>query len=100
MVQCSVSAQKEAHVDSSSSITSSLISRSLGYTDASPENPHPQHNDPITPGLSVMPEETLYSVFKQSTAGLKTARQEGDKLKALNSTGRVDFVIQVHSPIT
>jgi len=43
-----------------------------------------------------MPEETLYSVFKQSTSGLKTARQEADKLKAINSTGRVDFVIQVH----
>jgi hypothetical protein len=42
-----------------------------------------------------MPEETLYSVFKQSTSGLKTARQEADKLKAINSTGRVDFVIQV-----
>lgn len=42
-----------------------------------------------------MPEETLYSVFKQSTTGLKTARQEADKLKAINSTGRVDFVIQV-----
>jgi hypothetical protein len=45
-----------------------------------------------------MPEETLYSVFKQSTTGLKTARQEADKLKAINSTGRVDFVIQVPSP--
>jgi hypothetical protein len=46
-----------------------------------------------------MPEETLYSVFRQSTAGLKTARQEADKLKAINSTGRVDFVIQVlHIP--
>ena len=42
-----------------------------------------------------MPEETLYSVFKQSTTGLRTARQEADKLKAINSTGRVDFVIQV-----
>ena len=42
-----------------------------------------------------MPEETLYSVFKQSTTGLKTARQEASKLKAINSTGRVDFVIQV-----
>jgi hypothetical protein len=42
-----------------------------------------------------MPEETLYSVFKQSSSGLKTARQEADKLKAINSTGRVDFVIQV-----
>ena len=46
-----------------------------------------------------MPEETLYSVFKQSTTGLRTARQEADKLKAINSTGRVDFVIQV-IPIT
>ena len=42
-----------------------------------------------------MSEETLYSVFKQTTSGLKTARQEADKLKAINSTGRVDFVIQV-----
>jgi len=42
-----------------------------------------------------MSEETLYSVFKQSTSGLRTARQEADKLKAINSTGRVDFVIQV-----
>ena len=79
----------------SSSITSSLISRSLGYTDVSSENPHPLQKDTHTPGLNVMPEETLYSVFKQSTAGLRTARQEGDKLKALNSTGRVDFVVQV-----
>jgi len=44
-----------------------------------------------------MPEETLDSVFKQSTTGLRTARQEADKLKAINSTGRVDFVIQVYS---
>jgi hypothetical protein len=42
-----------------------------------------------------MSEETLYSVFRQSTSGLRTARQEADKLKAINSTGRVDFVIQV-----
>ena len=42
-----------------------------------------------------MPEETLHSVFKQSASGLKTARQEAGKLKAINSTGRVDFVIQV-----
>jgi len=45
-----------------------------------------------------MPEETLQSVFKQSASGLKTARQEADKLKAINSTGRVDFVIQVEYP--
>lgn len=80
--------------DSRSSITSSLISRSLGYTDVSPENPHPQQ-DSATSWLGLMPEETLYSVFKQSTTGLRTARQEADKLKAINSTGRVDFVIQV-----
>jgi len=77
-----------------SSITSSLISRSLGYTDVSSENPNPPQQDPTTPGIGLMPEETLYSVFKQSTSGLKTARQEADKLKAINSTGRVDFVIQ------
>jgi len=77
----------------SSSITSSLISRSLGYPDVSSENPHPQQPDPNT-GIGLMSEETLYSVFKQSTTGLKTARQEADKLKAINSTGRVDFVIQ------
>ena len=75
-----------------------MISRSLGYRDISPENPHPQPNDPSTPGLGVMPEETLYSVFRQSTTGLKTTRQEADKLKAINSTGRVDFVIQVRQP--
>jgi hypothetical protein len=64
----------------------------LGYTDVSPANPQ---QDPATPALGIMPEETLYSVFKQTTTGLKTARQEADKLKAINSTGRVDFVIQV-----
>jgi hypothetical protein len=68
----------------------------LGYADVSPENPHSQQSqDPNAPGVGLMPEETLYSVFKQSTSGLKTARQEADKLKAINSTGRVDFVIQV-----
>jgi hypothetical protein len=61
----------------------------------SAENHHPLPHDPSTPGMGVMPEETLYSVFKQSATGLKTARQEADKLKAINSTGRVDFVIQV-----
>jgi hypothetical protein len=85
-----------------SSITSSLISRSLGYADVPPENPqqpHPsQKSDPHSASLGVMPEETLYSVFRQSTTGLKTARQEADKLKAINSTGRVDFVIQVPLP--
>ena len=94
-----------------SSITSSLISRSLGYADVPPESPQPQpqqqlqqqqpqQSDLHSPSLGLMPEETLYSVFKQSTTGLKTARQEADKLKAINSTGRVDFVIQVLPPPT
>jgi hypothetical protein len=78
-----------------SSITSSLIARSLGYPDiTASENQHPQPQDPTTSG-AVMPEETLYSVFKQTASGIKTAKQEADKLKAINSTGRVDFVIQV-----
>jgi hypothetical protein len=64
----------------------------------SPENPNPQHPDPNIPGIGLMPEETLYSVFRQSTTGLKTAKQEASKLKAINSTGRVDFVIQVIYP--
>ena len=83
----------------SSSITSSLISRSLGYADVPPDNNHsPTQTDPVTPGVGLMSEDTLYSVFKQTTTGLRTARQEADKLKAINSTGRVDFVIQV-SPL-
>jgi hypothetical protein len=62
----------------------------------SSENPQPASHDPAaTTGVGVMPEETLYSVFKQSTSSLRTARQEADKLKAINSTGRVDFVVQV-----
>jgi DDHD domain len=82
-----------------SSITSSLISRSLGYPDVPAEN-NPQANprpEEITSpgGVSVMPEGTLYSVFKQTSSGIKTAKQEADKLKAINATGRVDFVIQV-----
>jgi hypothetical protein len=84
--------------DSSSSITSSIISRSLGYGDISADNPQQHQQDPQTPGVGLMPEETLYSVFKQSTSGIRTARQEADKLKAINSTGRVDFVIQVYNP--
>jgi len=78
-----------------SSITSSLISRSLGYGDISSENAQPHQQDPQTPGVGLMPEDTLYSVFKQTTSGLRTARQEAEKLRAINSTGRVDFVIQV-----
>ena len=79
-----------------SSITSSLISRSLGYADVPPDSPQsPSQTDPATPGVGLMSEETLYSVFKQTTTGLRTARQEANKLKAINSTGRVDFVIQV-----
>lgn len=62
----------------------------MGYTP--PENHNPPQNDLATPGVGIMPEETLYSVF---TAGLKTSHQEVNKLKAINSTGRVDFVIQV-----
>jgi len=79
-----------------SSITSSLISRSLGYTDVPPENNQNPTEPPelVTPSVGLMSQETLYSVFKQTTTGLRTARQEADKLKAINSTGRVDFVIQ------
>lgn len=97
LVQRPVSFLEYSPLTNSSSITSSLISRSLGYADVSPENPHPQQQpqDPTAPGVGLMSEETLYSVFKQSTSGLRTARQEADKLKAINSTGRVDFVIQV-----
>jgi hypothetical protein len=75
-----------------SSIISAMISRSLGHTEVSRENTHSRQNYPATPRLRVVTEEPLKSMFKEP---LRIGPQEAEKLEALNSTGRVDFVLQV-----
>jgi hypothetical protein len=69
------------------------IFRVLGIIGSEDWHPYPQ--DLTTSGAD-MPEETLYSVFKQNASRLKTAKQETDKLKPINSTRQVELVIQVY----
>lgn len=74
------------------SIMSAMISKSLGRTEVPRENTPMQKNNPTAPRLSVVTGEPLESILKE---GLGIDPQEVEKLKALNSIGRVDFVLQV-----
>lgn len=82
-----------------SSITNSIVSRSLGYGDlSSPSNKSTKaeiedEKQKVANEITKQHEETLFAGFEKAW-GSKSKTEGSEKLKALNRSGRVDFAIQ------
>lgn len=83
-----------------SSITNSIVSRSLGYGDLSSATPAARaeledEKEKVANEISKQHEETLFAAFEKAWGSNNTKKTEGaEKLRALNQSGRVDFSIQ------
>lgn len=82
-----------------SSITNSIVSRSLGYSELSSPSSSKLKSEiedekqRVANEISKQHEETLFAGFEKAW-GTKSKTEGSEKLKALNQSGRIDFAIQ------
>lgn len=83
-----------------SSITNSIVSRSLGYGDLSAASPVlkgdiEDEKQKIASEIQKHHEETLFAGFEKAWGANHARKSEGEqRLKALNSAGRIDYALQ------